>query len=729
MKVTESALRKYIRERVRLLDEAQVTQPKSIPAQSTAGYVGQVGGMAGAAAVIMAIEAKQPKTYSYTSAGVGSQKDDLLVTGGGISISIEVKYGATMGRSARFDITSGKTVANKLSDILVFVVGSNKAVDFVVAHTSTAGKAFANSIFGTTNANSFKTKNTGKITYSGKRKYITLDATQMISPGGGKLVKSTTLVKSGISEGEAHMIAFSEYCKTSAHNIKMAALVAPLIGKADGNAVIALQCKFDSDFNSCLTSIHRKRDDRWLPVIPDWTKAGNKYAAFSIYFSKNKNNFTNNETKAVVHDYSTGGGGKGKGKGKNVNKPTGNLSQDIANAFGLTLATVDAIINGAPSAKAFDELFGNLTSTGKIGVAAAKAFIAAGDPAFLIELIQAGIDQKLITKAAAKLILEEYKKANALKLSTAGTLKVLYDRINTINLTPNKSMNVTQPTTKHLNSLSAADALLAINTYREASGWKKIKNVTALAKVAAPTGDLNGHDYSNAVRFNLSSNPRAAQLFESLDSVYDEQRIRNTIINNLLGASQVTQAVLGPRMSDLLREDEFELPDDFTAKTDIEFYVRYNDYALSQVEEALNFAAIDLFDFVNELEESITALGEVADSKEIYARNVPDAEELGLEPSNTEPEPEKLDSEKIDTDDMDFSALDQIVTKSPLKLKQQKIDADDVLPPYQINDLPTSAIQYSYQDDDPQEVEQVMQEIRQKMVRRLIREVLRKKLK
>ena len=708
MKVTESALRKYIRERVRLLDEAQVTQPKSIPAQSTAGYVGQVGGMAGAAAVIMAIEAKQPKTYSYTSAGVGSPKDDLLVTGGGTSISIEVKYGADMNKSARFDITSGKNVANKLSDILVFVVGSNKAVDFVVAHTSTAGEAFANSIFGTTNANSFKTKNTGKITYSGKRTYITLNADQMISPGGGKLVKSTTLVPSGISEGEAHMEAFSEYCKTSAHNIKMAGLVAPLIGKADGDAVIALQCKFDSNYNSCLTSIHRKRDNRWLPVIPDWTKAGGKYSAFSIYFSNNQSNFTYNETNAAVHDYSTGGGGKGKGKGKgkNVNKPTGNLSQDIANAFGLTIPAVDAIINGAPSAKAFDELFGNLTSTGKIGVAAAKAFVAAGDPAFLIELIQAGIDQKLITKAAAKLILEEYKKANALKLSTAGTLKVLYDRINTINLTPNKSINVTQPTTKHLNSLSAADALLAINTYRVASGWKKIKNVTALAKVAAPTGDLNGHDYSNAVRFNLSSNPRAAQLFESLDSVYDEQRIRNTIINNLLGASQVTQAVLGPRMSDLLREDEFELPDDFTAKTDIEFYVRYNDYALSQVEEALNFAAIDLFDFVNELEESINALGEAADSKHIYAVNVPDEVELGLEKPNMDPEPEKPDSEKIDID----SVLDQFNVASG----NANIDY-----------LSKPTIQSRDQDD----IQQTMQEIRQKMVRRLIREVLRKKLK
>jgi hypothetical protein len=662
--------------------------------------------MAGAAAVVMAIEAKQPGIYSYASAGVGSPKDDLLVTGGGTSISIEVKYGADMNKSARFDITSGKTVANKLSDILVFVVGSNKAVDFVVAHTSTAGEAFANSIFGTTNANSFKTKNTGKITYSGKRTYITLNADQMISPGGGKLVKSTTLVPSGISEGEAHMEAFSEYCKTSAHNIKMAGLVAPLIGKADGDAVIALQCKFDSNYNSCLTSIHRKRDNRWLPVIPDWTKAGGKYSAFSIYFSNNQSNFTYNETNAAVHDYSTGGGGKGKGKGKgkNVNKPTGNLSQDIANAFGLTLATVDAIINGAPSATAFDELFDNLTKTGKIGTGAAKAFVAAGDPAFLIELIQAGIDQTLITKAAAKLILEAYNNAKSTSLSTAGTLKTLYNRINAIKITPSKPIKVIKPTTKHLKSLTPAKALAAINKYRVASGWQAIKNVAALKAVVNPSGKLDGRDFSNAVRYDLSS--RAAQLFESLDSFYDEQQLSSTAINNFLGASQVTQAVLSPIMSDLLREDEFELPDDFTAKTDIEFFVKYDNDALAKVEEALNFAAIDLFDFVNELEESINALGEAADSKEIYAVNVPDEVELGLEEPNMEPELEKPDLEKIDID----SVLDQFNVASG----NANIDY-----------LSKPTIQSRDQDD----IQQTMQEIRQKMVRRLIREVLRKKLK
>jgi len=718
MKVTESALRKYIRERVRLLDEA-VKNPKNIPAKNISGYLTGVGGMAGAAAVVMAIEAKQPGKYSYASAGVGSSTDDLLVTGSGTSISIEVKYGATMNSAARFDVTKGTSVASKLADLLVFVVGTGGNVDFVVAHTSAKGAAFANPIFGTTKP--FNTS-AGKASSSGGRQYVTLNANQMKKSGGGKVVNST------ISEGEAHMIAFSEYCKTSVYNKKMAAEVAKHISLTAAR-VIEIQCKFDSNFSSCLTSILRKRDNRWLPVIPDFNKSGGKYKAFKKYFKDNESNFTDNETNAAVHDYSTGGGGKGKGKGKgkNVNKPTGNLSQDIANAFGLTITTVDAIINGAPSAKAFDELFGNLTSTGKIGVGAAKAFVAAGDPAFLIELIQAGIDQTLITKAAAKLILEEYNNAKSTSLSTAGTLKTLYNRINGIKITPSKPIKVTKPTTKHLKSLTPAKALAAINKYRVASGWQAIKDVAALKKVVSPAGKLDGRDFSNAVRYDLSS--RAAQLFENLDSVYDEQQMSSIAINNFLGASQVTQAALSPMLSDLLREDEFELPDDFTAKTDIEFWVDYDAYALSQVEEALNFAAIDLFDFVNELEESINALGEAADSKNIRAVNVPDEVELGLEKPNMEPEPEKLDSEKIDTDDMDFSALDQIVTKSPLKLKQQKIDADDVLPPYQINDLPTSVIPYSYQDDDPQEVEQVMQEIRQKMVRRLIREVLRKKLK
>ena len=500
------------------------------------------------------------------------------------------------------------------------------------------------------------------------------------------------------------MIAFSEYCKTSTHNKKMAAEVANLKNiSLTAKQIIAIQCKFDSDFSSCLTSIHRKRDDRWLPVIPDFNKSGGKYKAFKKYFEDNESNFTDNETNATVHDYSTPtpvNKPPKKGSKKKVKPPTGNLSQDIANAFGLTLPAVDAIINGAPSAKAFDELFGKLTSTGKIGVAAAKAFVAAGDPAFLIELIQAGIDQKLITKAAAKLILNEYNKAKKTNLSTAGTLKDLYDRIDGITIKPSKKLIVAKPSTKHLKSLSDSDALNAINAYRVASGWKKIKNVTALKKVAKETGKLDGKDYYNAVSFDLSSNPRAAQLFESLDFGSDERRIRSTAINNLLGASQITQAVLSPTMSDLLREDEFELPDDFTAKTDIEFFVKYDDYALSQVEEALNFAAIDLFDFVNELEESITALGEAADSKEIYAVNVPDEVELGLELPNMEPELENPDSEKIDTDDVDVSSLGQYFDSS-------------------------APVTKTLEDE---EISQ-LQEIRQKMVRRLIREVLRKKLK
>ena len=701
MKVTESALRKYIRERVRMLDEAQqVGPPKNIPAQSTVGYMVGVGGMAGAAALVMAIEAVQPGKYTYASAGVGSPKDDLLVTGGGTSISIEVKYGADDNKNARFDVTSGTSVTNKLSDLLVFVVGSNRDVEFVVAHTSTKGKAFAQSIFGIT-TNKFITS-AGKNTFSGGRHYVTLNANDMENAGGGIRVKTGTpggMV--GISEGEAHMEAFSEYCKTSAYNKKMAAEVAKHIS-LNAAQIIAIQCKFDSDYNSCLTSILRGRDNRWLPVIPDFNKAGGKYAAFKTYFQLNESNFTDNETNAVVHDYSTSTPVKNppkKGsKKKKVKKPTGNLSQDIANAFGLTLATVDAIINGAPSAKAFDELFDKLTKTGKIGVAAAKAFVAAGDPAFLIELIQAGIDQTLITKAAAKLILEEYNNAKSTSLSIAGTLKTLYNRINGIIIKPSKPLKVTKPTTKHLKALTPAKALAAINKYRVATGWQKIKNVAALKKVVSPAGKLDGRDFSNAVRYDLSS--RAAQLFENLDSVYDEQQMSSIAINNFLGASQVTQAALSPILSDLLREDEFELPDDFTAKTDIEFFVDYDAYALSQVEEALNFAAIDLFDFVNELEESITALGEAADSKNIRAENVPDEVELGLELPNMEPELEKPDLEKIDIDDVDVSSLGQYFDSS-------------------------APVTKTLEDE---EISQ-LQEIRQKMVRRLIREVLRKKLK
>jgi len=687
MKVTESALRKYIRERVRLLDEA-VKNPKNIPAKNISGYLTGVGGMAGAAAVVMAIEEKQPGIYSYASAGVGSSTDDLLVTGSGTSISIEVKYGATMSSAARFDVTKGTSVASKLADLLVFVVGTGGNVDFVVAHTSAKGKAFANPIFGTTKP--FNTS-AGKSSSSGGRQYVTLNANQMKKSGGGKVVKST------ISEGEAHMIAFSEYCKTSVYNKKMAAEVAKHISLTAAR-VIEIQCKFDSNFSSCLTSILRKRDNRWLPVIPDFNKSGGKYKAFKKYFKDNESNFTDNEINAAVHDYSTPVKKSKKGSKKNVNKPTGNLSQDIANAFGLTLTTVDAIINGAPSAKAFDELFDKLTKTGKIGVAAAKAFVAAGDPAFLIELIQAGIDQTLITKAAAKLILEEYNNAKSTSLSTAGTLKTLYNRINGITITPSKPIKVTKPTTKHLKSLTPAKALAAINKYRVATGWQKIKNVAALKKVVSPAGKLDGRDFSNAVRYDLSS--RAAQLFENLDSVYDEQQMSSVAINNFLGASQVTQTALSPIMSDLLREDEFELPDDFTAKTDIEFFVNYDDNALAQVEEAFNFAAIDLFDFVNEIEESITALGEAADSKEIYAVNVPDEVELGLEEPNMEPELEKSDLEKIDIDDVDVSSLGQYFDSS-------------------------APVTKTLEDE---EISQ-LQEIRQKMVRRLIREVLRKKLK
>jgi hypothetical protein len=693
MKVTESALRKYIRERVRFLDEIAVKNPKNIPAKNISGYLTGVGGMAGAAAVVMAIEAKQPGIYSYASAGVGSSTDDLLVTGSGTSISIEVKYGATMNSAARFDVTKGTSVASKLADLLVFVVGTGGNVDFVVAHTSAKGKAFAKPIFGTTNP--FNTS-AGKSSSSGGRQYVTLNANQMKKSGGGKVVNST------ISEGEAHMIAFSEYCKNSVYNKKMAAEVAKHTSLTTAR-VIEIQCKFDSDFSSCLTSILRKRDNRWLPVIPDFTKAGGKYKAFKKYFKDNESNFIDNETNATVHDYSTPVKKSKKGS-KKVNKPTGNLSQDIANAFGLTLVTVDAIINGAPSATAFDELFDNLTKTGKIGTGAAKAFVAAGDPAFLIELIQAGIDQTLITKAAAKLILEAYNNAKSTSLSTAGTLKTLYNRINAIKITPSKPIKVIKPTTKHLKSLTPAKALAAINKYRVASGWQAIKNVAALKAVVNPSGKLDGRDFSNAVRYDLSS--RAAQLFESLDSFYDEQQLSSTAINNFLGASQVTQAVLSPIMSDLLREDEFELPDDFTAKTDIEFFVKYDNDALAKVEEALNFAAIDLFDFVNELEESINALGEAADSKEIYAVNVPDEVELGLEEPNMEPELEKPDLEKIDID----SVLDQFNVASG----NANIDY-----------LSKPTIQSRDQDD----IQQTMQEIRQKMVRRLIREVLRKKLK
>lgn len=627
------------------------------PKVNVQGYSQGAGAIASVSAMIQLLESTmgQGKNFTYQYAGIGKSgktNEDLRVYSGSNEILvIELKYSRdnTSASAGSIKIPAGSTSATptnlktKLSgvDIIVVVIGEKGAnYSFAYLPLTTRGSLNCQSIF---NDSGKILTNYSDLLKSGVSKLsVKIWPDKLVNEAGGRIFTPGAGNKTPpVNEGTSHMLAYTDYVINDNHNNVMLQKMVLLPGiSLTVDDIKKIQCKFDSDYNSCFAVIKRSRDDRWLPIIPDWTKTKGgkqKYGDYENFFKKNISIFVNNasDKNIVKYDYSAYVSGTTPGyvilSGVNptnasnrINQPNQSfnavISAQIATSFGLSKTAItsyiDSIINnsGSPAAiiAAFNAFFADLTPTNKIGAAAVKSFVAAGvDIDILIGLIQEGIKQSALTSAAAKAILKEDGR------KPGKGLKALYNQINNIKLKPNKSTKISKPKTPALHAMrdnpsqGPGAVLNAINKYRSSKGWATISDINKLMGLAKPPNKLDGNDYRRALE-----NEVLAESKGSLPTLFE------FTFTNDAGISDIDNIVNNIFKSE--SNDIFELPDDFLEKTGLEVSVMYDENALETVSEILQEANIGIVDFMSSLTEVINQLGaEAFADEESYIIEIP----------------------------------------------------------------------------------------------------------